>query len=857
MPINPVEDLNTFSEALQDELSKRSRSKELVRTRAPFLRFTTGANMSDLAGEKKNFTPITDYEGCQFFSLGLHGWNNLNYSTADVYGSKADKGLLVGVTYKGNESKLVYAKATNIANQTYKIPSNNTTVGVPGAESNKGYPPPGITSVTIDRVRAGNVLKFKIEASCYTQQQLEMLDKVCFVPGMTCVLEWGTVHSTPTGIKSPEKILKFTDSNIIRTLQTDESGTRSEHVKNWCLPNNFKYDFAIAKIANIQTTVQDGVYKVTVTAVGKADNILYISAYATNTPQNNLSPSNTEEVSISQYFKPDGRFTKILNDIIARPVEDSLAKGILRFADPDDVKAINKIIAAATETGGVNDLGFEDTFYIRFDIFVAYFLNDATNGIIKIINSGMKISEQLPRVLSNLNDGADGITGKPVIQIGYHKDLRSTQPSVMIINNIDKRNVANSVDVEIRSKATTQLGKIKNAETRLNESTAGSASTTGGVDQVFDKLTASPFASIDSEQLDSGVAAMGRGIFINSKAIQAAFINARTWAEGLELLLRNINGATEGYWDLKLFFDDEDKSFRILDDNLRKVSGFNQNKHIYTFNKKLVAADNDVIGPDVLDIDVKTDYPKLVFSQLAMSAIGGSVSDPNRKELDFLRGNVVSDMLFPPSEITPTNTEKAATDDASLTISAQNITELKKTFNLTFKEVDTSTFGPGGVFPNGISSALQSMLSTLFRNTSLLTKIEADNYIRQLLSMKPPLTQEQLVALQQILAERTKAIITKLKNEEIERITAAYRTRFPVGDMRSGGDPTIAASSPGSAPLDRVIEKIKKNKNDLINEITEMIPRRAIVKPGDAESGTTRTGAPKGSPGANLPAGGQ
>ena len=96
MPINPVEDLNTFSEALQDELSKRSRSKELVRTRAPFLRFTTGAKMSDL---NKNFP----YSGCEFFSLGLHGWDNLEYSAADVYGSKAMNGLLVGVTYKQNE----------------------------------------------------------------------------------------------------------------------------------------------------------------------------------------------------------------------------------------------------------------------------------------------------------------------------------------------------------------------------------------------------------------------------------------------------------------------------------------------------------------------------------------------------------------------------------------------------------------------------------------------------------------------------------------------------------------------------------------------------------------------------------
>ena len=219
----------------------------------------------------------------------------------------------------------------------------------------------------------------------------------------------------------------------------------------------------------------------------------------------------------------------------------------------------------------------------------------------------------------------------------------------------------------------------------------------------------------------------------------------------------------------------------------------------------------------------------------------------------------MDDIFSPQDEIIPSNqVETTGQSPVSLTISdfVNRLLSADSTYKSFRGPINNAllSYDPTGLPP---TTVVQDILFTLFSNKSLLTPDAAANYVTQLKKIQPPLTMQEITVLQQVFAERTKAIITKLKNEEIERITAAYRTRFPVGDMRSGGDPTIAASSPGSAPLDRVIEKIKKNKNDLINEITEMRPRRAIVKPGDAESGTTRTGAPKGSPGANLPAGGQ
>ncbi len=159
-----------------------------------------------------------------------------------------------------------------------------TLVTEGGRESNKNFPPPGITSARIERTRNGNVLKFTLEVSCYTQQQLELLEILSFVPGMTAILEWGSVSTTPTGTKSLTKILDFKNNRDLQVIRDFNKTPRTKIIEEWCKPNNFNYDFSVARIANVKTTLENNVYKVTITAFGQADNIMYVSAYATNNP---------------------------------------------------------------------------------------------------------------------------------------------------------------------------------------------------------------------------------------------------------------------------------------------------------------------------------------------------------------------------------------------------------------------------------------------------------------------------------------------------------------------------------------------------------------------------------------------
>jgi hypothetical protein len=828
MPLNPIETLNVFREDLQEELNKRSRSKELVRTRAPFLRFTTGANMSDL--ETKFGSKYSEYKGYTLFTLGLHGWDNLNYSSADIYGTKADRGLIIGTTYKNNEQKLVYTHEGQ--DTSYIVPNTgggNTlplVVTVTGKETNRNYPPPGITSATVERLRNGNVLRFNIQISCYTQQQLEMLDIVSFVPGMTAILDWGSVSTTPTGTVPLTKILDFKNSSHIDYIKNIKKTPRTKIIEEWCKPNNFNYDFAVARIANVKTEIVGNVYEVTVIAYGQADNIMYVSAYATGTPLSTPSANTIKDISVSQYFKLNGTFSKLLHDIAALPPSNPSALAVLQFSDPDDVKAVKNILPTSQTLNVTNDLGFEDTFFIRFDFLVDYFFNNKENGLLKIINDGIKTSDQLDFLISPLVDG----NNKPLIYVGYHQDLRSTSPAVMIINNVDKRNRSNSDSrdktIKIAATAGITISRSVN-QNRINDVNQAQGTVVGGVNNVFDKLNASQFKSVSSQMVSDAVG-LSNGVFVNSKAVQSAFLNSRTWAEGLETLLRNINAATENYWDLKLYHDDDIPGFRILDDNLRRPEAGDRTKPIYTFNKKLTGLDNDTIGPDVLDIRVSTDYPKMLFSQIAISGLNNTVSSPERKETDFIRARVVDDVFSPLGAAPPTTSTpatSATTVTYGATVSAFVESSLRRAPYTEIATTVQNALNEAGFGATNIPQPIEEILKGLFSIETPIDTQYANAINSKINSLNPKLTPQQLSALKKVFAARTVAIINKSKQAERDRFTLAYDTQAMGGSAPVSADAGNLPGNPGftEEKKKKVIDNITTSQNTLITLVNSKI----------------------------------
>ena len=799
MALNPVETLNVFNSSLSTELRERSLSKNLVQTRAPFLRFTTAAIMSDLVTKFSSGTPgstqrFSDYDGCQFFTLGLHGYSELNYSVSDLYGTQAQQGLVLGTTYKSGQQKLV---------KTF----GGQVVGDPA----KNYPPPGITSAKVERLRNGNVLRFTVETQCYTQEQLEMLDILCYVPGMTCILEWGTQYTTANRTKPLIKTLDFRNPQqaIDDILGDGIASPRSRFIEKWCAPNNFNYDWAVANIANIKTTVQNNIYKTTIVAYGRADNLMYISAYATSNP---LVSRKQDEVStsVTNFFKLNGEFSNICDKASSNQLPGlsiEYQSQIIKFNDGVDRKELIKALPTSQQTGQINDIGLEDSYFMTMD----FFINVILNGPVKnMVNAGLAPDYKVKALIA----GAP-ISGEEAILCGYNRSLRSTSPEVMIIYNETARR-ENSAPQQI--KAATISGISTEAARGVGALRAGSTATdrgVGSIDGTITKLQQSKFD--EGQNRESGQAPLSRGVWINSKAIQAAFINARTIMEGMETLLRNMNAATENYWDLKLFYDEEQQLFRIVDDNLRvteNVSSF----QIYEFNKRLSSVDGDTIGPDVLDIELQTDYPKIFFSQLAISGINNLASSPIRKEKDFKENTSVRDIFTarvdevqtqaPPASPTPTSN----IDFLSFT---------NRLFGNQAKLYDTFTRSDlSSAFGSGISSELSSIILDVYNRNTLLTQSEALS-IKQRLDnevARGNLNQIQSAVVNQLFFKRAETIIRRDKQKEIENLDAAFE------DAKNKGyiDPALLTADVGPTK-NAIKQKIEEDRDRLINNLRQSL----------------------------------
>jgi len=844
MALSPVERLNVFDSDLRKELRSRSLSKNLVQVRAPFLRFTTATDMSGIEQNSALFVSdgFLNYTNCKFFTLGLHGWDNKNYSAADLYGTQATKGLIVGTTYRQSTGEQILVHSHG------GIGSPITPFGtIISSQSPENYPPPGITSAKVERVRSGNVVKIQLEIQCHTQEQLEVLDAMCFIPGVTCILEWGSILTTPNG--SQELVtLDFRKPDVIQDIQDAKQQSRSSFIERWVKPNKFNYDFAVVNIANVKTTIQNNVYNISVTAYGKGDNILYISAYATSNPlSGQVDTEQTVVKSISEYFRMAGPFSIFLKDNV-----DNVAGNIIRFYDPVNRAEASDIVPTATDSGTTNDLGLEDSYFINF----TYFIDEIINRQVKSIVVSATGNEFLDRLLTPLTTSGD-----EVILTGYNRYLRSTNPETMIIYNDQaiqeaKKRVSNAAQIGTLVSKIPGLQEARTTPTQANEQQNAVTSMAG-----------KPFgAGISTE---SGLTNLGIGVWLNSKAIQSAFLNARTFMEGLEALLRNINAATENYWDLKLFYDDEKQEFRILDDNARDVQVNSTNDKIYEFNKRINAVDKDTLGPDVLDIQVATDYPKMLFSQLAVSGInGGNLANiAQRRDADFANKSLKD--IFAENKSTSTTGGGRRTQDPPPAYPAgtMGLTELSRNlsnnlFGDTTRQGDISSaltsFSIGGA--TGVPSVVANFINTVFSNKRLLSENDARRYRDTLTDFvkKAIITEQQAASITALFAMRAKAIITRDKNNEKQQFEASFTQWYDRNNINLPGLDIYARSKIKGIVNDKIdasLQSLKaaidgrvSNQLNVVSETQRQAEQSQATRPGQIGGGAVAGSAGRGGP---------
>lgn len=848
MPRSPFEGFNVFDytsqNSLQQKLRERSLSDNLVEIRTPFIRYTTSVEFptskwhaelekytqseGGIAGiaeayEYLNPLNLGRYAGGKYFTLGVHGWDN-SMSNDDMYGTQANNGLIVGTTYKDGQQILVRTNEQSEVPVDFNQP-NMKTLGDKFA-SPISYPPPGIESATVERLRNGNVLKFTVNAVCYTRQQLDMLDMLAFSPGMTCILEWGNTISNPAGTYNglqKDKVLNFRNTESITdellflleltvggiTLPEKQArlqngntvlGSRSYVIEKWCKPNNYNYDFAVATVGNVKTELIDNKYKVTLTCYGVADNIMYISAYATNNPQSDKQTNGndlTYVTSVREYFSPRSKFSVLLSDMVEKDPE------IVKFEESDNQSKKAGVGAAESSGTPINDLGQENTYYITLNKFINFFLNDTTNGILKIINDSVTITGnrgsagKIKQLLSQLKDPVDGIP----IKVGYNEVLRSTDPSVMLIYNWNAMK-SNTLSPQVAANYQSFLG------VKPSDATVPS--------QALARLAASKLTQIDeqgNEKTDgnpSGIATTTSGIWLNSKFIQEVFLSSRTIFEAIEAMLLKINAATEGYWDLKLIYDEENDVFRIYDDNLKELP--TKDSQIYVFNKKLPAKTqpSQVIGPEVLSVKINTDYSKLVFSQLAISGLNSSTGLADTRDLKFARNPLSGPRLFDLLKKENPIESKGNTPETKLPSDISNVDEFVKSAlkDSLYNDIRPSiTEQLKSIQFSKLPPTTRQTLSAILSSKQCLTETAAKNYAASINSDK--LTISQINGIKFILQERAIAIIKAEKRKE--------RAAFELG----GADIRLVPGENAANAVNNVLKNIDKSASDLINTIKQ------------------------------------
>ncbi len=207
--------------------------------------------------------------------------------------------------------------------------------------------------------------------------------------------------------------------------------------------------------------------------------------------------------------------------------------------------------------------------------------------------------------------------------------------------------------------------------------------------------------------------------------------------------------------------------------------------------------DEDTIGPDVLNVEVKTDYPKAVFSQLAISALNNNVSSPERRETDFVRARVVDDIFSPTVDVQQTRqTQPQAQASAAATgatVSAFIDANLKQTQFSGLSSVVQNSLNEAGFGATNIPAPIESILKRLFANKNLLTTAEAAAINQELNTLNPKLTPQQLTALKKIFAARTVSLINNFKKDELDKFVSAYDTQASGGSTQSRARPGFAA----------------------------------------------------------------
>lgn len=563
----PFPFLNGIRQFAIDELLLRKKTYP-VPISSPFVRMTSTKEDSEI--------------GYRFFTLGLHGFNTSLDNAFDLtYGREGD---LVGYAYSTketnsgtNKSRKRFIYASDLTLQTPQpeiqdsVNNTNSLVDIQKQRAKEQsniasfgtQPVPGIVDVKISRRGLGTPINARVKWVCYNRAQLEFLRNHFMIAGTYVVLEWGQQFSDRTF----SNLLDFGDSNNILTdLKQCLQKGRNYIIDTYVYPNEGNYDLMVGVVGNseIEFDAVTNVYTITTIIYSVGEQYWGISSHTTFIDHVNDS-SEGRVTTIADFFVPD-------NSEFSRLCEDPAAKKLGLVADFKS-RSSPEAISTSKDIGNIGN-NPNDYKFIRWDYFTGTVLNAlydkiGSSDIGSVVKKFINFSESQSLAENSVSSN----TKLPnTSYVGDSPYLVSTRPETMII---------------IRSNS----NKIPEFQ-----SSGYFGNNTFGI--------------------------LGKGVWINAGAIKRSFAATTTFDAGMRNLLIEMNLATAGFWSLRLFYDEDDASLKIIDEKFGTLDNL---PSIYKFNVGGIG--------ETISLSLTTAYPPELTTQLSLIASFKSKTKQEREAL--------------------------------------------------------------------------------------------------------------------------------------------------------------------------------------------------------------------------------
>jgi hypothetical protein len=661
-----IESLESFHPKIQYELTRRRISSETANTYMPFVKLTSlskvlSDNLTD--GVTSAFCP----------SLGIHGQDQTSFD--DIYLPKNNRSV-IGYAITGDG----------------KI---NTPVIVNDASKDaKNIPMPGITQINAERSTAGpmgvrgGLLKADLKIVAYSVGQVDALLRYFLRPATRVVLELGRMSSN-----TKERPIKTFDwkkavggtlvigdttvnintyfSNLIKNAEEQK-----KFINQYIYENYGNYEAFIAYVVKFNLKYnKNNTFEIDLTL----HSVQQFEVPTKHTSVQSVCPSPTsacKAMDIQEYFSDayswkNNSFAKLISYYQQDRLlgNDAFWKSQIVPIKNDDSDP------TATGAGSTQAGTRENEYFVTWRFFVEKILGDRTFGIASMLNNDELAKLALLR--PTLEPAERDDKGLIANEVGYHPNLRSVSPEVMVIwNPIAQGEFSRTIDAS-------------RFESLVRTAGSGSQDIRDALakDDLLRKITSAsePFSKI-KDPTKAGKSLLSRGVWLNTKSIKQAFTSTDTISSAISMLLNMMNSATEGYWNLQLYSTDvknpgmhvidmglskepkiitesptggidreENELTNILNSvegvNLRRYHGDSEDKpkYIYMFNRGTKRFNDGELGSDLIDLNVEFNMPQVIAVQ-AIANIGGpaqksTLQSINVKELQEI--TLIKDLYKP------------------------------------------------------------------------------------------------------------------------------------------------------------------------------------------------------------------